>query len=67
MICEAKLKEGDGDGIEAHLHQAMSNCLMDRLHAHGQRCVMMSSCVPWEQSCGRQHMARVGQPSPGPR
>lgn len=25
-----------------------------------------SSCVSWEQSCGRQHPARAGQPSPGP-
>lgn len=29
MICEAKLMESNGDGVKAHMYQAMSNCLMD--------------------------------------
>lgn len=30
---------------------------MERLQPHDQRHVVTSSCVPWEQSCGRQHVA----------
>lgn len=56
------VKQGDGDG---NLPVSSHKELPDRVHPYGHRGEVTSSCVPWEQSCGRQHMARAGQPSPG--